>query len=146
MLHKELLEACKLFWRILRSVHPAFGRFRPRLMSRTIYGPGPLMLYDPRALILYGPGPLMIWKNFLSQMLQDHIWNAHAPGACCNMLLEHVHFKYSPEAFDLENSFRSLMVQDHITLMVQDHMTLMVLDHMVLDTVSWQSEVSWHDC
>ena len=45
------------------------------------YGPGPLMLYGPGALILYGPGPLMIWKNFLSQMLQDHIWNAHAPGA-----------------------------------------------------------------
>ena len=29
------------------------------------------------------------------------------------MLMEHVHFKYGPGAFDLENSFRLLMVQGH---------------------------------
>ena len=96
-----------------------FSDFWPRL-----YGPGPSMLYGPGPLILYGPGPLIIGKKCLSQMLQDHIWNAHAPGSCFNMLLEHVHFKYGPGAFDLENSFRSLMVQDHIILMVQDHTTL----------------------
>ena len=55
--------------------------------------------------------------------------NAHAPGAYSNMLLEHVHFKYSPGAFDLENSFRLLIVQGHIILMVQDHKVLMVQDH-----------------
>ena len=28
---------------------------------------------------------------------------------------------YGPGAFDLENSYRLVMVQDHVILMVQDH-------------------------
>ena len=60
---------------IVQRMSPTlFEDFGLDLRSRTIW-------YGPGALILYGPGPLMIWKNFLSQMLQDHIWNAHAPGA-----------------------------------------------------------------
>ena len=72
-----------------------------------------------------------------SNMLQDHIWNAHcsrtifemltAYRSMFAMLLEQYAFQiWSWSIFDLENSLRLWMVEDHMVLMVQDHM---VLDH-----------------
>ena len=63
-----------------------------------------------------GPGPVIILKNFLSQICSRTVFESkHAPGAVCI-------------SFDLENSFRILMDQNH---MVQDYMVkdLMVLYH-----------------
>ena len=57
----------------------------------------------------------------------------YAPGAGCfsNMLLERYAFQiWSWSIFDLENSFRLLMIQNHKVLMFQDHM---VQDHIILD-------------
>ena len=86
------------------------------------YGPGPL---GP-----YGSGPFIIWKNFSkSNMLQDHIWNAHCSimkEHVCYMLLEQYAFQIlSWSTFNLEIFF-NLTIQDHKVPMVQDHM---VLDH-----------------
>ena len=50
-------------------------------------------------------------KNFFRNFLKCTCSRStlqHAPGACA--------FKYGPGAFDLENYFRLLMVQDHIIL------------------------------
>ena len=66
----------------------------------------------------YVPGPYL-----KSTLLQEYI--AH-------MLLEYCAFQiWSWTTFDVENSFRLLMVQDH---MVLEHM---VQDHMVLNHKSW---------
>ena len=58
-------------------------------------------------------------------MLQDHIWNVH-----CSWSIKQtgswyrVHFKCSPGAVYLENSFRLWMVKDHKVLTVQEQMAL----------------------
>ena len=98
------------------------------------YGPGPL---EP-----YGPGSLIILKNILSWICSMTIFekhtalgahSKHAPGAVCisNMVLS---------IFELENSFRLWMVQDHKVLMVQDHM---VLDHKSRPKSAKKHEAIW---
>ena len=58
-------------------------------------------------------------------MLQDHIWKAYCSRIIAKMLLEQCAFQiWSLSIFDLENSFRLWMVQDHKVLMVQDHVVL----------------------
>ena len=99
----------------------------PLLMISTIWS-GP-----------YGPGPFIIWKNFPNQICSRTIFEMHtqcsrtifemltAYRSMFAMLLEQYAFQiWSWSIFDLENSLRLWMVEDHKVLMILDHM---VLDH-----------------
>ena len=72
---------------------------------------------------IYGPGPLIILKNILSQICSRTIFEINtAPGAYRNLFLEQCWFQiWSWSIFDLEYSSTLLMVQDHKVLMIQDH-------------------------
>ena len=90
-----------------------------------------------QALPWKGPGPIfqLFFQTFWDFGIKRKLilfWTINdLKGACCNMFLEHVYIKYGPGAFDLENYFRLLMVQDHIIIMVQDHKVLIVQDHAI---------------
>ena len=88
------------------------GNYRPRLLFGDLAstsGPGP-----------YGPGPLNLKEFSNTNMLQDHIWNAHCSRSMFTICSwSSMLFKYGPGAYltyRIEYSSRLLMVQDHVVL------------------------------
>ena len=108
--------------RVYCMIRPLFGDFGLDLWSRT------RTIWSWTINVIWSWSINIIWSWTINDLKEFSKSNAPGPYlkcTCSRSMLQHAlgacAFKYGPGAFDLEHSFRLLMVQDHMILMLQDH-------------------------